>query len=87
MLPVLALLEASDAGLTVDELARKFRQPDDYFDRKQRVGIVLQQLRSSGHARVAGQVLSGVHMVNRWAITADGRARLYGFFRSAAEAK
>jgi hypothetical protein len=86
MLPVLALLEASDAGLTVDELARTFRLPDDYPARKQRVSTVLQQLRSSGHARTDGQVPSETYSrVNRWVITASGRDRLYGFLRSAAD--
>jgi hypothetical protein len=77
-LQVLALLEASEQGMTVDELARRFREPDDFSTRKQRASTVLQGLASRSHARVAGQVPDAVHqLVNLWVITQDGRDRLY----------
>jgi hypothetical protein len=75
-LQVLALLEASEQGMTVDELARRFREPDDFSTRKQRASTVLQGLASRSHARVAGQVPDAVHqLVNLWVITQDGRDR------------
>lgn len=78
-LQVLALLEASEQGMTVDELARRFRVPDDFPARKQRTSTVLQVLASRGDAdRSRDQVPDAEYrLVNRWTVTEVGRARLY----------
>jgi hypothetical protein len=68
----------ASGAMTVDELARRFRAPGDFPARKQRTSTVLQGLASRGDACALDQVPDAeCRLVNRWVITAAGRARLY----------